>query len=161
MKVASRGMTFEKTQSAGYLANHLARLFAKALQAEIKPLGLAPAQFMTLLELWGAEAACRAAGEEPPGLTQRELVARLDVEQATMANTLTRMERDGLIRRTPHPEDGRSQLVRLTEKGAALEAPATEAAKRVNQQALSGLSAERRDALLQDMRAMMAALGGR
>lgn len=153
-------MGFEKSQSAGYLANHLARLFAKALQAEIRPLGLAPAQFMTLLELWSAEAAHRAEGREPPGLTQRELVARLDVEQATMANTLARMERDGLIRRTPHPEDGRSQLVRLQAKGAALEGPATEAAKRVNQRALANLPPDRRAALLADMQAVMAALKG-
>ncbi len=39
-------------RSAGFLANHMARLFAVALQRRIKPLGLAPAQFMTLLELW-------------------------------------------------------------------------------------------------------------
>ena len=45
-------MTFDKTRSAGFLANHMARLFAKGLQQEIRPLGLAPAQFMTLLALW-------------------------------------------------------------------------------------------------------------
>ncbi|MEO0363426.1 MAG: MarR family transcriptional regulator, partial [Pseudomonadota bacterium] len=39
-------MTFAKSKSAGYVANHMARLFAIGLQRRIKPLGLAPAQFM-------------------------------------------------------------------------------------------------------------------
>ena len=126
-------MAFDKTRSAGFLANHMARLFAKGLQQIIKPLGLAPAQFMTLLALW-----------EEDGLTQRELVERLDVEQATMANTLTRMERDGLIERRAHPEDGRSQSIHLTPKAVALCEPATSAARAVNGVALGDLSEEER-----------------
>lgn len=127
-------MTFERTRSAGYVANHMARLFALRLHERIKPLGLAPAQFMTLLELWNED-----------GLTQRDLVGRLDVEQATMANTLARMERDGLVVRRPHPLDGRAQQVWLTEKGRGLQEPATTAAQAVNRQALADLTeAERR-----------------
>lgn len=124
-------MTFDKSKSAGYLVNHAARLFANGLQARIRPLGLAPAQFMTLLELW-----------EEDGLTQKQLVQRLDVEQATMANTLTRMERDGLVRRKPHPTDGRAQLVYLTAKARSLEEPAKAAAAAQNALALNDLSAE-------------------
>jgi DNA-binding MarR family transcriptional regulator len=130
-------MAFDKTRSAGFLANHMARLFAKGLQQNIKPLGLAPAQFMTLLALW-----------EKDGLTQRELVERLDVEQATMANTLTRMERDGLIQRRAHPDDGRSQSIHLTPKAVALREPATAAARAVNGVALGYLSEEERTAFL-------------
>jgi DNA-binding MarR family transcriptional regulator len=130
-------MAFDKTRSAGFLANHMARLFAKGLQQNIKPLGLAPAQFMTLLALW-----------EKDGLTQRELVERLDVEQATMANTLTRMERDGLIQRRAHPEDGRSQSIHLTPKAVALREPATAAARSVNAVALEPLNEAERQAFL-------------
>jgi len=88
---------FDKSRSAGYLANHQARLFAQALAERINPMGLAPAQFQCLLELWRED-----------GLTQRDLVQRLDVEQATMANTLKRMERDGLIERRAHAGDARA-----------------------------------------------------
>ena len=112
-------MGFDKNQSAGYLINHLARIFAQALAREIKPLGLAPGQFMVLLELWRED-----------GLTQRDLVGRLDVEQATLANTLSRMERDGLVRRVPHPTDGRAQVIRLTERARRLEGPATTGGRR-------------------------------
>lgn len=140
-------MAFDKTRSAGFLANHMARLFANGLQKNIRPLGLAPAQFMTLLELWGED-----------GLTQRELVERLDVEQATMANTLTRMERDGLIERRAHPEDGRSQSIHLTEKAISLREPATSAARAVNAAALGELSEEERLAFLDLTRRVIASL---
>jgi DNA-binding MarR family transcriptional regulator len=115
----------------------MARLFAKGFQRNIRQLGLAPAQFMTLLALW-----------EEDGLTQRELTERLDVEQATMANTLTRMERDGLIERRTLPEDGRSQSIHLTRKAIGLQEAATDAAKSVNATALGNLSEEERTLFL-------------
>lgn len=135
------GMTFQKERSAGFLANHMARLFASGLQQRIRPLGLAPAQFMTLLALW-----------EEDGLTQRDLVRRLSVEQATMANTLIRMERDGLIERRSHPEDGRSQSIHLTAKAVALREPATRAARSQNEAALAGFSEDERLLFLDLMR---------
>lgn len=130
-------MRFDKHRSAGFLTNHLARLFGLALHERIAPLGLAPAQFMALLELW-----------EGDGLTQADLMERLDVEQATLANTLNRMERDGLIRRTAHPEDRRARLIWLTDRARHLEAEAKRAAASVNAEALTALDANDRDRLL-------------
>ncbi len=122
-------MQFEKDRSAGYLVNHLARLFGIALADRLKPFDLAPAQFMVLLVLW-----------REPGISQRQLTEKLSVEQATMANTLNRMARDGLIERRPHPQDGRIQLIFPTSRALALEAAATHEAAAVNAQALAGLS---------------------
>ncbi len=130
-------MSFKKERSAGYLANHMARLFASALAERIRPLGLAPAQFMVLLELWQEE-----------GLTQRQLVERLDVEQATMAKTLARMERDGLVLRRPHPHDRRAQAVDPTPKARALEASAKGFAAEVNAIALEDLDEAEREAFI-------------
>jgi DNA-binding MarR family transcriptional regulator len=139
-----------RDESAGFLVNHMGRLFANALHARIRPLGLAPAQFMTLLELW-----------EGDGLTQRDIARRLDVEQATMANTLARMERDGLIVRRASPSDARSQTVHLTRRALALREPAMEAAKAVNAAALAGLSDDDREKFLATMRGTIAALSAR
>lgn len=138
-------MAFDKNESAGYLINHLARIFAQALAREIRPLGLAPGQFMVLLELWREE-----------GVTQRDLVGRLDVEQATLANTLSRMERDGLVRRVPHPTDGRAQVIRLTERARRLEALATSAADGINRRMLAGLTAVERQRFIETMRRVIA-----
>lgn len=140
-------MTFEKMNSAGYLANHMARLFAHGLQQRIKPLGLAPAQFMALLELWNKD-----------GLTQKQLVERLDVEQATIANTITRMERDGLIARRPHPDDRRAQSIFLTPKSRQIKAAAVEAAIGQNKLALNGLSPAEQAQFLDYMRRVIEAM---
>lgn len=140
-------MEFQREKSAGYLANHMARLFAAHLAEALAPLGLAPAQFMTLLELW-----------EEPGLTQAELGQRLDVEQPTMAATLARMERDGLVTREAHEGDRRARRVMPSERAWALEAPAKAAAAGVNGRALAGLSEAERGALIEAMAGVIAAL---
>ncbi|QQA43538.1 MarR family winged helix-turn-helix transcriptional regulator [Pelagovum pacificum] len=133
--------SFDRTRSAGYLANHMARLFAQRLHERIRPLGLAPAQFMTLLELW-----------EEDGLTQRELFERLDVEQATMANTLARMQRDGLIERRAHATDARARTVHLTTRARDLRGPAQAAAREVNAMALGDLKDDDLDLFVSTMR---------
>lgn len=147
MQVVTSDMRFSKDDSAGYLVNHLARLFARELQMRIKPLGLSTGTFPALLVLW-----------ESDGLTQRELIERLDVEQPTMTNTLARMERDGLIRRAKDPADGRAQRIWLTASARALEGPATAAAQAVNARALERLAPEERAAFLGLVRKVIAGL---
>ena len=147
MQVQILDMTWDKRESAGFLANHMARLFAVGLARRIAPLGLAPAQFVVLLELWDED-----------GLTQRDLVARLDVEQATMANTLTRMERDGLISRRPDPADGRARIVELTKSAKDLRDAAIAAATAQNEAALSGLRDEERTQLVVLMQKVITAM---
>ena len=102
-----------------------ARLLTATLAERLRPLGLAPAQFLVLQELW-----------ENAALTQRDLLRRIGVEQATMAATLRRMERDGLITRHPHPADHRAQVIRPTTRASALEAPAVAIAMAVDREAM-------------------------
>ena len=73
---------------------------------------------------------------------------RIATGPMTMANTLKRMERDGLIERLPHPEDRRAQQNWLTERAKALQKPATAAARAQNEAALSDLSDDEREAFL-------------
>ena len=124
-------MRFDRHQSPGHVVNYLARLFAKALYRRIGPHGVTRGQFPVLLVLW-----------EEDGWTQSQLAERLAVEQPTMANTLKRMERDGLIERVPDPDDRRQARVRLTRRGRKLEEALTASARKTNAVALEGLSAE-------------------
>lgn len=142
-------MAFEKEDSAGYLTNHMARLFAKGLQDRIAPLGIVIGQFPILLGLW-----------EQDGITQRELLAKLDIEQATLANTLARMERDGLIKRTRHPSDARAQTISLTKRALDIRDKAYGAAEEQNALAVSALSAEERTQFLDYMRRVIGAMRG-
>ncbi|WP_027258452.1 MULTISPECIES: MarR family winged helix-turn-helix transcriptional regulator [Leisingera] len=139
-------MKFEKENSAGYLVNHTARLFASGLQDRITPLGITIGQFPILLELWVKD-----------GVTQRELLEKLALEQATLANTLNRMERDGLIVRKKHPSDARSQQIWLTAEGQAPRERAYQAANDQNEQSLAPLSINEREQFMGLMRRIISA----
>jgi DNA-binding MarR family transcriptional regulator len=115
--------------SLGYQANHLARLLEQSLRDRIAEHGVVPGQFAQLLALY-----------EDDGLTQNELCARVRIDQSTMAHTLKRMERDGLVVRTPDPDDRRRAHVTLTSRAGELRPRLTEAASAVNAAATKGLT---------------------
>jgi MarR family transcriptional regulator for hemolysin len=71
--------------------------------ARLKAVGLATAQLPVLSMLSGGRQ-----------LSQMELARLAKVEQPSMAQLLTRMERDALIKRVPDPSDRRSSLIMLT-----------------------------------------------
>ena len=118
-----------REESLGYQVNHLARLLAQALAARIAPYGVVPGQFAQLLVLF-----------EEDGLTQRELCDRVRIEQATMAKTLQRMQRDGLVRCDPDPDDRRRIRVYLTDQTRAIQHDLVATARSVNSSAADGLT---------------------
>jgi DNA-binding MarR family transcriptional regulator len=136
-----------RADSLGYLVNHAARLFARALHHEIAALGVVPGQFAQLLALF-----------EQDGISQQELCERVQIEQPTMAATLKRMERDGLVVREPDPDDRRRARILLTDRARELEPALTAAARRVNAAALEGLDADATAALLASLESMRGSL---
>ena len=86
--------------------------------------------------------------------TQSELSRLVGIEQPTMAVTLKRMERDGLISRSPDPTHGRRTTVRLTAKGRKLSQLMTTAAREVEKLATQGLSAREVDEFFRIANAM-------
>lgn len=87
-----------------YKMHRLTRLLQVQLNDKIKPYGVTQGQLPVLCCLW-----------ENEGQTQAELCEKIQVEQPTMANTLRRMERDGLVRRAPCEQDKRQSRIFLTE----------------------------------------------
>lgn len=55
------------------------------------------------------------------------VVARLQVHATSVTSTADRLVRDGLVRREPHPHDGRAAMLSLTEEGRSLVDRATAA----------------------------------
>jgi MarR family transcriptional regulator for hemolysin len=72
--------------------------------------------------------------------TQSELSRLIGIEQPTMAITLRRMERDGIIERSPDPKHGRKSLVKLTARGRRLRDVIAAAAHDVQKVASKGLT---------------------
>lgn len=122
------GPQLPRHTSLGYQVSHLARSLGHELRERIAPLGVMPGQFAQLLALY-----------EQDGLTQAELCALVQIEQPTMANTLARMERDGLVERITDPDDGRRSLVLLTPRTRDLQAALNAAARAGNAVATRGL----------------------
>jgi MarR family transcriptional regulator for hemolysin len=140
-------MAFERSESAGYLANWAARLFARAIDRRLKPLGLSSGQLPVFFALGDGGA-----------MSQKALTQFAEIEQPTMAATLARMERDGLIKRKPDPRDKRSALISLT-PAAMLQAQAVrEAITDVNGEALADLSERERRAFLMMLATVIASL---
>jgi len=141
-------MDIDRSDSAGYMTNWAARLFARAIDRRLKPLGIASGQLPVFFTL-GAGAA----------LTQKALAEIASIEQPTMAATLARMERDGLISRRADPKDGRSALVALTPAAFDKARQVRAAVDEVNAIALGPLDPAERDAFKHMLARVVGALG--
>lgn len=108
------------------MTNWAARLFARAIDRNLRDIGVTSGMLPVFFALG-----------EGAWLSQKALTKSAGIEQPTMAATLLRMERDGLIERRADPEDRRSRLIGLT-------AAAMEKAVRVRQAvgAVNGLAFE-------------------
>src|SRR6201989_2142872 len=96
-------MDLDVLSTPGHLISLAARGFARLSETRLKPLGFGVGHLPVLVAL-----------REGRASTQRDLARFAKIEQPPMAQMLARMERDGLIRRTPDPADGRSSRVTLT-----------------------------------------------
>ena len=123
-------------ESLAHAFGSMSRLVERELRSEFARFGVQPGQLPVLLSLY-----------EHDGLTQAELASSIGVEQPTMAATLGRMERQGLVARSPDADDGRRVDVHLTTSARQLERPLTDAVRAVNRRALRGLSADERTLL--------------
>ena len=116
-----------------WAARHLSRL----TEARLAPLGITAAQLPVLVALKNGEKR-----------TQKDLASIAGVEQPSMAQLLKRMERDGLIRREPSPDNWRSSLVMLTDHAEALLEPGRDALRELDETVCGSLSAEEHSTLL-------------
>jgi DNA-binding MarR family transcriptional regulator len=138
-------MTYDREASLGYMTNWAARLFVRAIEARLEGGNAGPMPVFLALQ-------------DGRAMTQTALAQQASVEQPTMANTLARMERDGLVSRTPDPNDKRSALVQLTELGRRRAEQALAAAMEVNGLAAGALSEAELQVHFDVLRRIIAAL---
>jgi DNA-binding MarR family transcriptional regulator len=124
-------MELDVLATPGHLVSLAARGFARLSEQRLKPLGIGVGHLPVLVALQDGRAS-----------TQRDLARFAKVEQPPMAQMLARMERDGLIRRTPDPTDGRSSRIMLTEAAEARLPDAVAVLLQGNREVLSGFTDE-------------------
>jgi DNA-binding MarR family transcriptional regulator len=105
---------------------------------------LSAAQLSTLKMLMDAGDASEPA---PGGVRVGEIARNLGVKVPSATEQIIKLERAGLARREPDPEDSRAVRVRLTEAGLAAVAAANERRNAVMAGVLSSLSDDDRAAL--------------
>lgn len=135
--------------SIGAVVTHASRLFVQAFSSVQRKFHLSAAQYRIILELHGRE-----------NITQKDLIDKLDVEQSTVGNTLNRMAQDGLIERRPHPNDGRAQILCLTEKSIKIIGPVKKNADLLNEKALADFPQTEREQFFMLMEKLIKALKG-
>ena len=114
----------------GHLISLAARGFTRLAEARLKPLGFGVGHLPVLVALENGVAG-----------SQRDLAKFARIEQPSMAQMLARMQRDGLISRTPDPQDGRSSQIALTSDARAALPAACAVLFQGNADALDGFSA--------------------
>ncbi|MGW4025904.1 MarR family winged helix-turn-helix transcriptional regulator [Streptomyces sp. NPDC005009] len=113
----------------------LARAMGDRMEKEYAKYGISRGEFDVLATL-------RRSGE-PYTLSPRQLSATLMLTTGGMTGRLDKLERAGLLRRSPDPHDRRGLQVTLTEAGLRLIDAAVGAGLTVQTEALSTLDGER------------------
>ena len=124
-------MDLDVLSTPGHLISLAARGFTRLSETRLKPLGFGVGHLPVLVALQDVQAS-----------TQRDLARFARIEQPPMAQMLARMERDGLIRRTPDPADGRSSRITLTQVAETRLPEAVATLLRGNQEVLRGFTDE-------------------
>ncbi len=129
----------------GHYISRIARGMARIGDIRLRELGFATAQLPVLTAL-----------KDGARLSQTELARWGKVEQPTMAQLLSRMERDGIIRREPDPADRRSSLISLTVEARSRLPAGRAILEQGNKDATRGMSADEIETLIILLRRVLA-----
>ena len=109
----------------------LINCYKNLVTKNMRPLGLYPGQDLILLELLKEDR-----------IAQNQLVVALCVDHSTIAKSISRMLKSGLVRTEKSTKDKRITLVSLTPKGTALAKQVEEIWQEAEQNATADMSDE-------------------
>jgi DNA-binding MarR family transcriptional regulator len=96
----------------GFQVIRLCKAHRHLTEEALNQFGLHVGQELLLLQLW-----------QEDGASQSQLAEAMEVDISTITKAVQRMERAGLLKRSPDAEDARISRVYLTEQGRALHEP--------------------------------------
>ena len=117
--------------TVGYMLAQVCKLHRQRADVLLNQIGLHVGQEMFLSRLWESE-----------GDTQSELAEALQLQPATVTNSLKRLEREQIIERRDDSEDQRISRVYTTERGRQLEEPINEQWSQLEEETFKGFTAE-------------------
>jgi DNA-binding MarR family transcriptional regulator len=116
-------------QSIGFLVTDISRLIRKLADRRLVAIGLTRAQCHALISL-----------ERLGPLTQAALAEIMEVETATIARSVARLDVAGWVQRRRDQRDGRTKIVSATYKATVIMGEIAEIAQRLAEDILSDLS---------------------
>ncbi|MER5343330.1 MarR family winged helix-turn-helix transcriptional regulator [Streptomyces sp. NPDC056704] len=129
----------------------LARTMGDRMEKAYAPYGISRGEFDVLATL--------RRSDDPYTLSPRQLSATLMLTTGGMTGRLDKLERAGLLRRSPDPHDRRGLQVTLTDKGLRLIDEAVGAGLAVQTEALAHLDEERAGQLASLLRELLMGTG--
>lgn len=119
------------SDSMGWVVAYCARRLQEGLTKSFASAGykVSPEQWSIVAHLW-----------EKDGLSQQALADHFHRSKVAAFHLITKLEEQGLVVRGPNPEDGRSNLIHLTDQGRAMVAKLIPLAQRNLDRSLKGIS---------------------
>ena len=127
-------------RSFGFLLHDVSRLLRIEYNRRVRHLGLTRSQWRVIAHLSRNE-----------GSTQTFLADVLEIENATLARLLDRLEADGWIERRPSPTDRRAKHLYLTEKPAAIIDAMFRISSQLQRDTLNGMPNAEREHLIDSL----------
>lgn len=121
--------SYDPQHSIGSLFGKVKGAIGAAFDAELAPLDITAAQYVVLMSLANGE--CSSASDLCKGISY---------DPGAMTRMIDRLERRGLVRRVPKPDDRRSFQLELTEEGKVMVPKVRIAGMRVLNRMLDGFT---------------------
>ena len=120
-----------------------ARALARRFDEAFRPIGITHGQFSLMMSL-----------NRPQSARMRDVAGLLAMDRTTLTANLKPLERRGLVEVAADPGDRRGRLLTLTPAGRDLLVAATPIWRRTQESAGTLITADGRDQLLSDLRAL-------
>ena len=121
--------SYDPQRSIGALLGRVKAEMGAAFDAELAPLDITAAQYLILMSIAQGEVSCAS-----------DVCKGISYDPGAMTRMLDRLERRGLVRRAPNPDDRRTFHLELTEEGKAVEPKLRAAGMKVLNRFLKGFS---------------------
>jgi DNA-binding MarR family transcriptional regulator len=145
----ARDMTVGRLErSPIHLLHRAGQCASDIFQGEMGDEDLTPRQYAVLV-----------AVSQNEGVSQTQLVEKTGVDRSTLADIVRRMLKKGLLQRRRTKDDARAYAVKLTDEGWRVLKATDPLARRVDDKILAVLPSQQRERFLQDLHAIVQALG--
>jgi DNA-binding MarR family transcriptional regulator len=138
----------ELHQRIPFLLSQLGVYLAEDFVHRLEPFGVEPRAYAVMKAL-----------SEDDGRSQRELSTQLGIHRNVMVSVVDKLERDGLVKRMPHPADRRAFAVTLTGKARDLLPKLDAQGIAQEDEITASLTDAERKAVLQHLQQMSTAAG--